>query len=255
MFLCGYIKLFLNRENSVLRGKTRLNSKMKYYLYISDTKIDMLYPQIPKHFLQKIASELNINLKLLTAEFNAKITGNQANETRYDKVKLVSKYIEENLDVGTAIAASTYIKGKCLMNWEMLKARQDLGQEDEAVMFGGWAGNNCILLGGSAKHVIGHVSKNTQESYSFLPSLFQVLRANGELGEKNTSLTIFEPPEIRLHRAMQVAISVIDNMQTPYQQLEFLAKTLVQGPVKFRRGEASSVNVVIATPIYVAIDD
>ena len=29
---------------------------MKYYIYISGTKTDMLYPQIPKPLLKKIAS-------------------------------------------------------------------------------------------------------------------------------------------------------------------------------------------------------
>ena len=32
---------------------------MKYYIYISDTKIDMLYPQIPKSLLKKVASNLS----------------------------------------------------------------------------------------------------------------------------------------------------------------------------------------------------
>lgn len=41
---------------------------MKYYIYISDTKVDMLYPQIPKPLLKRIASDLSIDLKLFGAE-------------------------------------------------------------------------------------------------------------------------------------------------------------------------------------------
>ncbi len=44
---------------------------MKYYIYISDTKVDMLYSHIPKTLLKKIASCLLI--LLLTR--NAKLKG------------------------------------------------------------------------------------------------------------------------------------------------------------------------------------
>ena len=62
---------------------------MKYYLYISDTKVDMLYPQIPKPILKRIASSLSIDLKLLGAEVNIGVKGNLSDETRYAKVQIV----------------------------------------------------------------------------------------------------------------------------------------------------------------------
>jgi len=69
---------------------------MKYYIYISDAKVDMLYPQIPKPILKRIASSLNIDLKLFGAELNIGAKSNSSDETRYAKVKLVSEYIEKN---------------------------------------------------------------------------------------------------------------------------------------------------------------
>src|SRR2546430_14102855 len=90
---------------------------MKYYIYISDTKIDMLYPQIPKPILKKIASSLSIDLKLLGAEVNIGAKSNPSEETRYAKVKIVSEYIEKHLDVGSVDAASTYFKGTLPMRW------------------------------------------------------------------------------------------------------------------------------------------
>ncbi len=44
---------------------------MKYYVYTSDAKVDLLHPQIPKPILKKIASSLNIDLKLFGAELSA----------------------------------------------------------------------------------------------------------------------------------------------------------------------------------------
>lgn len=72
---------------------------MKYYIYISDTKVDMLYPQIPQPILKKIASSLSIDLKFLGAELSVAGKSNPSDETRYAKVRIVSEYIEKNLDV------------------------------------------------------------------------------------------------------------------------------------------------------------
>src|SRR5436309_3024639 len=101
---------------------------MKYYIYISDTKLDMLYPQIPKALLKRIASELSINLKLLGAEANIVAKNDQSNETRYSKVKIVTEYIEKHLDVGSIDAPSTYFKGTLPMAWGTL---QDWGTQLE----------------------------------------------------------------------------------------------------------------------------
>lgn len=81
---------------------------MKYYVYISDTKVDMLYSQIPKKILDKIAVELGINLGIFS--LTAKGKGNQE-ETRYEKLKLVVNYIENNMDVGTVDQPKAYFKG------------------------------------------------------------------------------------------------------------------------------------------------
>lgn len=110
---------------------------MKYYIYISDTKVDMLYPQIPKPLLKKIASSLNIDLKLFGAELSIGAKGNPSNETRYVKVQIVSEYIEKHLDVGSVDAPSTYFKGKLPMRYGTLGR--------DAIYFGGT--NSHIILG------------------------------------------------------------------------------------------------------------
>ena len=39
---------------------------MRYYVYISDAKIDMLYPQIPKKFLKKYSKEFKFDIKIFS---------------------------------------------------------------------------------------------------------------------------------------------------------------------------------------------
>lgn len=40
---------------------------MKYYIYISDAKVDMLFPQVPHDIKKKVATEWKMDLKLLSA--------------------------------------------------------------------------------------------------------------------------------------------------------------------------------------------
>ena len=64
---------------------------MKHYLYVSETKIDILYPQILKTILDNIDDESNIN-----AGFSNTLTANpDSGKTLYEKLDLVSSYLEE----------------------------------------------------------------------------------------------------------------------------------------------------------------
>ncbi len=53
-----------------------MDQVLKSYKYISDTKVDMLYSQIPRGALEGIAVELNINLKLAIVETSAAVKRN-----------------------------------------------------------------------------------------------------------------------------------------------------------------------------------
>ena len=68
---------------------------MKHYVYISDSKVDMYYSQIPKKIRDKIAVELGINLGMFS--LNVKGKGNEKTplETRIEKLRLVVNYIEK----------------------------------------------------------------------------------------------------------------------------------------------------------------
>jgi hypothetical protein len=41
---------------------------MKYYVYISDSKVDMLLPQVPGALKQTIAAKLGFDIKILSGE-------------------------------------------------------------------------------------------------------------------------------------------------------------------------------------------
>jgi hypothetical protein len=220
---------------------------MKYYIYISDTKVDMLYPQIPKPVLKKIASNLSIDLKLFGAEVSVASKSSPSDETRYAKVRIVSEYIEKNLDVGSVDAPSTYFKGNLPMRWGPVHEGPGAGLYTGAVYFGGYTNRTVIGIGGSGINLIGSVSGSspvpTYRLMSGLPSLLQVLGNDPELNRKDATQ----------EGALEIIEKATHNLNGTTQQLEFLAKTLLQGRIfETFRNEAY---VVLGTPIYVALAD
>ena len=60
-----------NLDTSILVMINRLArspSRMRFYQYISDSKVDMLLPQIPLKAKQKITAEIGFDIKILTAK-------------------------------------------------------------------------------------------------------------------------------------------------------------------------------------------
>jgi hypothetical protein len=86
---------------------------MKYYVYVSDTKVDMLYGQIPARERHSIATDLKIDLKLLSATFKETPPA----ETRYSRLQLVCDYIRRREAVGTVEDPKAYFEGTLMMSW------------------------------------------------------------------------------------------------------------------------------------------
>src|SRR6266480_8136240 len=197
---------------------------MKYYMYISDSKIDMLYPQIPKPILKRIASSLNIDLKLFGAELSVGIKNNQSDETRYAKVRIVSEYIEKNLDIGTVDAPSTYFRGTLPMKWGPPLENEDVVGSGDMVYFGGFTQHTILGLASSMGHVISSNKGSTFEmGISYLYALFRILAY-----EPQKPITII--PDVTDDYYNDMAFLGVQRqtgeMIGPKQTLEFLAKTL-----------------------------
>lgn len=85
----------------------------KFYVYISDSKVEMLYQQIPQEVKSKLAAELKFNLQILEATFKQDAPA----ETRISRLKIVSEYIEKQSDIGTLDKPGEYFKGHLAMRW------------------------------------------------------------------------------------------------------------------------------------------
>lgn len=207
----------------------------------------MLYPQIPKPLLKRIASSLSIDLKLFGAEVSLGAKGNQPEDILYSKTKIVSEYIEKHLDVGSVDVPSTYIKGRLSMQQGTLMK--------QAVYFGGTTERTILGLSGSMKHVIGG-NRNMGSEISLPPSLFygimpiiEAALIESNLQPDNATSPITDEQD---HTLRGVAIITKEEIRGPRQHFEFLAKTLLQGSIRLPNSQSY---VVLGTPIYVALAD
>ncbi len=245
-----------------------MRDPIKYYIYISDAKIDMFYSEIPKGLLKSIASELNLNLSLLGSSIGATMKNSPSEETRYSKLKLVTKYIEKHRAVGTVDTPAAYFKGKLDMDWGFVSWRK--GVDPEIVVFRGETENTRIMLTGSPQHIVGSQQAGEVSpifgrigSLSIVGWKLLVAAHKEDLHPANLDQSIdladklVLPPAKSLQHGIDLSWSVGRDSDSqpgwPKQRFEFLARKLVQGKPE-SPGTKQSL-LLLGTPLYVALSD
>ncbi len=203
----------------------------------------MLYPQILKTILENIDDESNIN-----AGFSNTLTANpDSGKTLYDKLDLISSYLEKEGSIGTVDSPRQYFKGILPMRWGYYG-------RDEKVPIGVfwryyryWNSFRPRRINGLCfrKEKVG--THANSHSLSFV--IAYILRV-----ELNIPFTPGDRHEIEgqsrafalNHESYLEATSLAtDQMEGPLQNLEFLAQKLIAGVDDRRVGPG--------TPIYVAV--
>lgn len=223
---------------------------LKHYVYVSDAKIDMYYAQIPPQLLASIAIELTLDLKVLGSGVNATLKPEQAQETRYSKLKVVVKYLKEHMssEIGWIDAPLAFFQGSIPMYWGPIPTRNNT----KMVYFGGATQQTLLGLGGSAYHVIGKPGNaNIGEASSDLPSLVDLLTEDLQSQSHSPHQADFDDEDAALN-----AIEVMSRqVKGTAQRLEFLAKKLAYDPSSLAHGRIHprAKHVLFGTPIYVAL--
>jgi hypothetical protein len=242
---------FLGKQPRLPVSWVIIPTTMKYYLYISDTKVDMLLPQIPHETKKKIATSFGFDLKIIKA---GRKSEEETEENRITRLEAVVAFIREYGNLGTVDEPEEYVEGNLPMRWGNLA-----GMESSVVYFGGVTEKTVIGLGGSMKHMIG--SSNSGAVYphsdSLTPFLMEYL-----LKELNLPTPHPQPIEnLDLYRREQVDLTVIDAvalasqfMRGPMQNVEFVAKRLVYGRARDTQMDFGK-HVLLATPLYIAMVD
>ncbi len=208
---------------------------MKYYTYISDAKVDMLFPQVPHDVKKKVATEFGIDLKFLSAKRKAEA---EPEENRITRLEVVAEFIRNSGKVGSVDAPNEYISDTLQLRTARIEEFLYLTGRTEKTSFG---------MGGSLQHVIGSAAKS-ELPQSVAGVMFNSLRnfLNEESPETQASRTF-------LDIFMAVADSHNKWIQGPTENLEFLAKRLWYESWTSTRSQ--ELRALLATPLYVAKAD
>ena len=216
---------------------------LRYYLYVSDTKVDMLLAQIDERARKKIATQAKIDLKVLSAGRTSEVV---TGDDRVARVEAVIRWLEMNADVGTVEEPGTYFGGCMLMSWGLCGPP---GSTDGPVYFGGETETAFVGLGGSQHHLIGNADGRPQvTSHSAMPFLLTALSRDS--ADRTGQEPAPDSPEVAALQAVHLATG---GMTGPPQLMEFVAKRLLVGPSPYpQRDPRPGMSVLLGSPLYVA---
>jgi len=119
---------------------------MKYYIYISDAKVDMLFPQVPHDIKKKVATEIGIDIKLLTAKRKVE---SETEENRISRLETVLSFIREYSNVGSVDEPDEYFGGSMPLRF-LYPVEVWSG-----IYLSGHTEKTMLGLSGSLKHMLG----------------------------------------------------------------------------------------------------
>lgn len=215
-----------------------LTSSLKYYLYISDAKLDMLFEQIDRKALKHIVTEVKVDLKV------ASVTLRRAEDSapsRIAKLRVVERFIDENHDVGTCEEPGReFFRGQMAIQWGWLGSPRN---DAQIVCFRGEGESQLVILAGSRRHVIGESPEAHAFAGSALPHI--VMAINDHISDRIAiaALPSQDPEWLNPLRAREIRFSPEG---APFQRMEFLAIALAEGRI-------ADVHIVLGSPVYVAI--
>lgn len=223
---------------------------LRYYLYISDSKVDMLLPQIAPRLGAKRTSEVDVDIKVVTV----KRTVETPDEGRVKRLERVVAYLEKHGELGTVDEPGEYFAGRLPMRWGPFPG----DGASSLVFFGGATQRTFVGLGGSGRHLIGSLpdsAAGTGVSASSVPSILGSLDAEDATvveaaGAGRDALVQGD------HAAFTTVHRGVGRLLGPSQNIEFIAKRLLRGPSPFPEDDPpEGMSVLLGSPIYVALAD
>jgi Family of unknown function (DUF7019) len=211
----------------------------KYYVYVSDIKVDMIYSQISHSKKKKIIKEIKSDLKLFGGILK---TETEVEDNRFNKLETVANFIRESIDVGSVESPGTWIAGVLPMVtyvYEESNFVYFINPVEEKSQI-----QHIIALGGSSKHLIGAKSTvpGSKSSLMYLEREILGVERGEWISEKPTQLD----EEDMVFRVLSYDAQCRATYSSA-QLVEFLAKNLRSGKT------GTGVNVSLATPLYVAL--
>jgi hypothetical protein len=206
---------------------------VRYYLYVSQAKLDMLFEQIPQKILPRLVTEAKVDLKVVGVSLRRA----GAELTRYHRLDIVEEYLAQEYDIGWMTEPSFWFRGDLGLRMSVTSSGNG------PVFMTGSDGDLVVALVGSARHVIGQEHASSPDlrlGGSWLPALQALLRQ-----ETMDSLDDGE--------TLRDTLTFSRRLAGPATWCEFLARRLMHGTVTDEDGRQREV--VIGTPLYVAMSE
>jgi hypothetical protein len=204
---------------------------MKYFIYISTLKVNMLFDQIPPQLKKRIAAELKIDLGV----FSTTVKTLTDSDTTISKLQLVLKHVEQINELGDLWRPKEYFTGTMNMNWGKIIFPWESPVED-MVRFGGTIDNLRVCLVGSNAHMLGETGKPVHASYS-RPDFIRKIANDIRDASSNEEI----PPSIVAKDLLADMNRGVDDTQ----YVEFAAKT-------FFVEDELNTGIRLGSPLFVA---
>jgi hypothetical protein len=212
---------------------------MKFYIYVSDSKVDMLLAQIPHDAQQTLATEFKVDLKIFSASRRSQ---EEVEENRFTRLEVVTTFIREFGNIGTIDEPDEFIEGSMEMQW----GPYSFDKENPPVYFGCSTERTIFGMGGSMKHLVGSTGDSHPHSHSITPVLVRYLEQ--ELQGTNLEAENDQQRRNGIDWSLCAVELATTQMKGPKQPLEFMAKRLLYG-----NGYSKKKKVLLASPLYVAM--
>jgi len=218
------------------------NLDINYFVYISDSKIEMLYEQIPWDGRKNLSYELGIDFGIIKARFS----NVQNTVAQITKIKMIEKYVSRR--TGTVAFPRIYFHGEREMIW--VPYCQSDEEFENFVYFGGEFLGTQVGLGGTTTNCLG-ISQNKGEqitSFSLSSYLLSALARGKEIPDpRRIHSKGYKMKDVQT-KALKAVVVANDTLAYPKQRMKFLAK-------RFLCGSVDASPVLIGSPIYVAHAD
>ncbi len=223
-----------------------MTTDLKYYLYVSDTKVDMLFSQIPLNLAERISTEFKRDLKRVSLSLKPETNA----ETRYSKLKVVIEYLRRNELLGTVSSPGSYFSGQLPMAFTVL---------GPTAVFCGRKDHTLIGLTGSAHHLTGQSGKPTDVA---LDSISHMVIGSVAKTLSETLDESIPDSKITGKETSSSLAFISQRIEHGAKNLEFVARTMDLEDVTNKKwGEAyreyttGIKSVLLASPLYVALPE
>ncbi|MFG3341335.1 DUF7019 family protein [Glycomyces sp. NPDC048151] len=215
---------------------------LRYYYYVSTTKVRMLSDQMVSRRPVKRSTEAGFSVKL----FSAKRTVETADDTEASLLDRVIEQLHVDGEIGTVADPAGYFHGQGLMRWNVIGTPET----GLAAVFAGEIEGTTVVLGGSDRHLLSAPGSDEQSlpSSSLPPVLLDRLETMSALEDERTRGLIDDVAGSGSEA--ETVFRAAEALDGPQQPLEFTATTLHEGHVTV---DGRTRRVLLGSPLYVAL--